>query len=45
MADNSEKTRVSGETPREPTTVLPTTNLAEKAEAPKASLHPAVYVV
>lgn len=44
MADN-EKTRVSGETQREPVAALPTTNLSEKQEPPQPSLHPAFYVV
>jgi hypothetical protein len=48
MADNEKKERISGESPRlaEPSTTLPTVNVAtEKAEPPKAALHPAVYVV
>lgn len=48
MADTEKKERLSGESPRhaEPSTVLPTINVAtEKAEPPKAALHPAAYVV
>jgi hypothetical protein len=48
MADNEKKERMSGESPRiaEPSTTLPTVNVStEKAEPPKAALHPAVYVV
>lgn len=41
-----EKTRASGDQPREPNQpVLPTVNPeAEKSQPPKSSLHPAVYV-
>ncbi|KAJ5888165.1 sugar phosphate/phosphate translocator [Penicillium taxi] len=43
MSSEGEKARISGEIAREPT--LPTVNPAsEKQEAPKAALHPAVYV-
>lgn len=48
MADNEKKERLSGESTRisEPNTTLPTVNvLTEKAEPPKAALHPAAYVV
>lgn len=46
MADASEKQRRSGESPRsaEPAS-LPPVNSVEKQEPPKASLHPAFYVV
>ncbi|KAL1841040.1 hypothetical protein VTJ49DRAFT_7471 [Mycothermus thermophilus] len=40
-----EKTRTSGEQPREQSPVLPTVNPeAERAQPPKQSLHPAIYV-
>lgn len=44
MADN-EKERQSGESPRTQEPVLPSVNAVEKHEPPKASLHPAFYVV
>lgn len=47
MADSEKKVRVSGEQQRPvEMSMLPTVNpAAEKPEAPKAALHPAVYVV
>ena len=47
MSAVEEKTRVSGESPREQNEpILPTVNPdAEKAQAPKASIHPAIYVM
>lgn len=47
MSAMEEKTRVSGESPREQNEpVLPTVNPdVEKAQAPKVSIHPAIYVV
>ena len=43
---SDEKVRISGEQARAEAPVLPTVNPELKAEAaPKASLHPAVYVM
>jgi hypothetical protein len=44
---SDEKTRTSGESPREQNgAVLPTVNPeAEKAQPPKPSIHPAFYVM